>query len=92
MFKLGDYFTRFYSSIGNRSKYGSIWQVTHVISRKDMANKITLKKYHIHPNFTEISIHSESFLLGGYSSGVIRKSTSNEIFCYISSVIHENRI
>jgi hypothetical protein len=94
MFKLGDYFTRFYSGKENRSKYGSIWQVTRVIKiREDSGwRKVALKEYHKPSDHTEVFMYSEAYLLGGFSSGSIKKSTCNEIFCYINSVIHENQI
>lgn len=86
MFKLGDYYTRFYSSSeGNsRSKYGSIAYIARVIKRD--VDKIILKKYHIPFDYTEISPHSKYYLVEKYSLGGIRKSTSSEIFRFTHDV------
>lgn len=88
MFKLGDYYTRFYSSKGNRAKYGSIWYVIHVIRRS--VDEITIKRRWILFKEAETVVCSENYLSREHSLGSIRKSTSNEIFCYINSVIREN--
>lgn len=92
VFKLGNYFTRFYSGVGNRLRYGPIWWVMRVIGR-DIDNKITtVKRHSLLVNSTGRYSYPESHLLEDYSSGSMRKSTCNEIFCYINSVIRENQI
>lgn len=88
--KVGDYFTRFYASRGNRAKYGSIWYVIRVIRRS--VDEMTIKQRWKFFEAAETRVCSEYYLLEEHSLGNIRKSTCNEIFCYINSVIHESRI
>ena len=90
MFKLGDYYTRFYEKTENRLKYGSMWCIMRIIGRD--IDEITVNRYSLLINKTATCSYPDHILLGGYSSGLIRKSTSSEIFCYINSVIHENQI
>lgn len=88
--KVGDYFTRFYASRGNREKYGSIWYVIRVIRRS--VDEMTVKQRWKFFEAAKTVVYSEYYLSGERSLGNIRKSTCNEIFCYINLVIRESRI
>lgn len=90
VFKLGDYFTKFYEKTENRLKYGSMWCIMRIIGRD--IDEITVNRYSLLINKTATCSYPESHLLESYSSGSIKKSTINEIFCYINSVIRENQI
>lgn len=90
VFKLGDYFTKFYTKTENRTKYGSMWCIMRIIGRD--VDEILVKRHSLLTNRIMSCLYPESHLLENYFSGSIKKSTINEIFCYINSVIRENQI